>query len=317
MNFLHQLQEKHRRLFQLEQMDAQTASNSNDHKSHYHVQSQHQHSARRHLLEISAYPLQTFYVPLSEEQIFVNALSVIKNDPALVKSPMTSVIAIATSADNTVLWYDHWEDGYDGTYLPPSSTTQIWGDRDASNGCAPQVIPCTDHRDVIRAGQSIILEQIVPLPRDRSQIIFDAGDRIQASIPITVNRGMYPASPGGLMAGAVDLYDTLSWGTFFQAPVGGNIAARIAGSGNTSVHFFQYSAMYFMAGEDNTVVSLPNGTNVVLNRGQSSYVRVNLNQNITSNKKIQVHLITGDIDSRYEMRWYSLLPSADCKFSFR
>jgi len=43
------------------------------------------------------------------------------------------MLSIAVGYDNTIIYYDHWEHGYDkipGT----SSTTLVFGDRDLSNG---------------------------------------------------------------------------------------------------------------------------------------------------------------------------------------
>ena len=58
----------------------------------------------------------------------------------------------------------------------------------------------------------------------------------------------------------------------------------------------------FMAGEDNTVVELPNGSTKSLSAGEGS-MDVNQSDRIQSNKPIQVDWITGDVWSCYEMRY--------------
>ena len=48
-------------------------------------------------------------------------------------------MAITISNDQTWIWYDHWEDGFelDVTSLTRRPSTQVWGDGNATNGCAP------------------------------------------------------------------------------------------------------------------------------------------------------------------------------------
>lgn len=75
----------------------------------------------------------------------------------------------------------------------------------------------------------------------------------------------------------------------------------------------EYVAFFFMAGEDETTVTLPDSSTVVLNMGEGSFVRVNLGDTLSSDKKIQVDLITGDLMSYYELRWYSLLDTDQWK----
>jgi hypothetical protein len=67
--------------------------------------------------------------------------------------------------------------------------------------------------------------------------------------------------------------------------------------------------MFIQAGEDDTKINDPNGNVVTLNMGESIVYRVNQDDTTTSDKPIQVDLITGDINSNYEIRWFSLLPT--------
>lgn len=114
-----------------------------------------------------------------------------------------SIISIAFSTDKTVVWYDQWEDGFDVDVASgTASTTQIWGDGDASNGCAPDVDVCTNNNDYIMAGRSVVIKNTVPIPRQKNVFRFDGGDRIQSSMPIAVTRSAYPEKPGSVMAGA-------------------------------------------------------------------------------------------------------------------
>lgn len=253
--------------------------------------------ARRKLAQLVALPLQTFYIPLPEAPMFSEMF--VKINSAKTKGPVVSVISLAISTDRTVVWYDNWEDGFDlDVTNATASTTGVWGDGQAANGCAPDVDRCTDEADILNAGDSIVIQNKVELPRDPASIRYDGGDRLQASFPVSVTRGSYPSKPGSLMAGAVEVLDTESWGTRFESPVGENIVTY---SG------FQYSALFFMAANDDTTVTLPNATTITLHQGQGTMVRVNQGDKLSSDKIIQVDLITGDTESIYELRWYSLL----------
>ena len=213
---------------------------------------------------------------------------------------VVSVISVAVSTDNTIVWYDHWEDGYDTDVTKSSSTkTEIWGDGNAKNGCAPEVDPCTDAVDRLKAGNAFVIQNVVALPRDPNVFFYDGGDRIQASLPIAVTRGAYPVKPGSLMAGAVEVLATDRWGKVFESPVGMDV-------GKSSLPAFEYSALFFMAKDDETTVTLPNNTQVILNCGQGSMVKVNQRDRLIADKNIQVALITGGIDSEYELRWFVL-----------
>jgi hypothetical protein len=125
--------------------------------------------------------------------------------PAKVKPGTVTVsqIAITISTTNTVIWYDEWEDGYDlDVAVSTAKTTQIWGDGDATNGCAPNVKPCTNLADVLTAGMSFLLESNVVLPRSSAQFFYDGGDRMQSSFPISISRVSYPLLIGPILGGA-------------------------------------------------------------------------------------------------------------------
>jgi IgGFc binding protein len=173
-------------------------------------------------------------------------------------------------------------------------STEIWGDGNASNGCAPDVMSCTNSNDRLMAGDSIVIQNTIALPRVQQHIRYDGSDRIQASFPIAVTRGAYPVRPGSVMAGAVEVFDTAAWGNTFEAPVGADVGK--------TYQAFEISMFFIMAAEDRTKVTLANGYVISLNQGQGTAISVNIGEQIKSNKPIQVDLITGDRGSFYEMR---------------
>lgn len=270
-----------------------------------------------------AVPSQLFYIPLPETDVFDDALTVIQplsdqNGNKLVQAPMTSLISVAISTDNTVIWYDHWEDEYDADITKPSSpNTAIWGDGDASNGCRPDISlmkTCTDDDDYLNAGDSFVIESVMDVPRRKGTwqqnggIKFDGGDKVAASYPITITRGEYADKPGSLLAGAVEVYDMSKWGTEFEMPVGVDF--------ETSTNSFQYVKVFIMSATDGNVITLPDGTTELLGDGGSKAIEVNTGDKITSTFPIQAYLVTGDEYSTYEMRWFSLIPADQWSSSY-
>jgi hypothetical protein len=255
-------------------------------------------------------PMQTFFVPLPEEALFDLGFKIINS---VATSPVVSLISFAISTDNTVIWYDHWEGGYElDPTKPTSPNTQIWGDGNATNGCAPDVAICSHTNDILLAGDSIVVQNDIPVPRNRNNyggtILFDGGDKVMASYPITMTRGAYPTNPGSLMAGGVEILDTDNWGTSFVAPIGQG--SKLPGT-DTFYDAFEYTAMYMMASQDGTEITMPDGTKQYLSQGQGVNVQVKMGDRISSTKPIQVDLITGDRSSSYEMRWFAIIASSE------
>jgi uncharacterized repeat protein (TIGR01451 family) len=254
------------------------------------------------------FPVQTFFVPLPEVALFEETFKSISSGA---NPPIISLVSFAISTTGTVIWYDHWEDGYEYDVTESvQPTTQVWGDGDSSNGCHPNVASCTDGNDKFFAGDSVVIQNIVQIGtnsnpiRDPTQVFFDGADRIQSSFPIAVTRAAYPESPGSLMAGGVEVLDTSLWGKSFKAPVGEDTVFETDG--------FQYSALYVMAGMDDTKVYIKDSsTPITLEMGESIHVMVNQGDTVTSDKDVQVDFLTGDRSSTYELRWYSLRSTED------
>lgn len=244
--------------------------------------------------------MQSFFLPLPEDSVYNTMFKVINSQ--YLKPPVESFFSVSVSVDTTVIWFDHWEDGYELDIMNPNqTTTKVWGDGDASNGCAPTGKVCTDETDFLIAGQSIVVQNSVPIPRDRSQILYDGRDKLLASFGVTLTRGAYPTGPGPQMAGAVDVVETALWGKQYIAPVGQDVGAAVAQSA------FEFTAFYYMAAEDNTTVTLPNGATQTLNSGAGRMITVNRGDKLTADKPIQVVFVGGDKNSEYELRWFSLL----------
>ncbi len=259
-------------------------------------------------------PVQIFYVPVPENQVFAAFSGIYpggaadKCDSAApdVGSPINTYISLSIFNTGTIIYYDEWEDDFEVDISNPTQpTTQIWGDGDLANGVAPG-----QPTDLLSAGDVLILDNPVPVPRDPTQLLFDGGDKLGASRPIAMTRatwsGAYPAAPGTLLADAVEVYDAGRWGTRFQAPVGPT---------TTATELFEYTALALMAAEDNTTVTIDIDADgaaestPVLAEGESYLITgIQVGTVVESSRPLQVALITGDICDTYESRWYVLFP---------
>ena len=161
----------------------------------------------------------------------------------------------------------------------------------------------------MNAGDAVVINNIVELPRNESQIFYDGRDMILASDPVAVVRGGFAVSTGPLLAGAVEVYDTLKWGRNFISPVGENTVVDV----ELRLDPFRTTSLYIMARENNTTITYDNstatGVAATINKGDSFVINgVNQGDTISSTKDIQVHILTGENGAPwYELRWYSLL----------
>jgi len=255
-------------------------------------------------------PAQTYFIPLPEESLLEDLF---KNINSGARGPVVSIISFAISTNDTVIWYDHWEGGYESDPTKPvANTIEVWGDQNATNGCPPDVKPCNDASDFLRPGDTIVVQNSVPVPRNKNQydgkVLYDGGDIVYSSYPITVTRGAYPTTPGSVMAGGVEVYDVGTWGTTFTAPIGENVTRP---NSKTLLKSTEYCAVYVMASEDGTEIVV-NGdlkNKHYLGKGDALDLRVKMGDIVNATKPIQVDLLTGDLNSGYSLRWFSLLPA--------
>ncbi len=77
-----------------------------------------EHLETRNLL--STTPVQYFYVPFPEGQLLQGLQAIESGGAAHAPvSPITSDISIAAVADDTIIYYDQWENGYDADIANP------------------------------------------------------------------------------------------------------------------------------------------------------------------------------------------------------
>ena len=101
--------------------------------------------------------------------------------------------------------------------------------------------------DTVMADDVIVLSNAVNINTLRTVIDFDGGDRVSASNLIAMTRAGWATRSSTLLADAVEVYDTNTWGATFEAPVGENLDYN---------QLFEYSAILVMAANDNTTVAI-------------------------------------------------------------
>jgi uncharacterized repeat protein (TIGR01451 family) len=246
--------------------------------------------------------VQTFFMPFDEEEVNV-ALNTIDNFGGAIGSTIRSTISIVGGITNTVIFWDHWEDGYEENILAPTqATTQVWGDNNPANG-----IPPAFGVDRVNEGDIISLINDIPIPRNPVNLYYDARDKMSVTRWVAVSRYLYAPSPGEVFADSAQVYDRSKFGFQFRAPVGIDTGTN---------QMFEYTSIHIAAGYDSTVVQLDTDADgnidetVFLGEGESYVSRFTFEgAQIIASKPVQAHLITGDIGSNYEMRFYELFPS--------
>lgn len=242
-------------------------------------------------------PVQNYYVPMDE----VNLLDVFNTLSSEAASPLQNVISIVVGDDNTIIYYDHWEDGYEiDISNPQQETTEIWGDGDPSNGAPPDI-----SSDNYGAGTVIVLRDQIPVPREESEIFFDGRDFIGSTSLLAVTQAGWPVEdPGSQLAGAIEVYSTDRFGTEYQVPIGQDL---------NSDNMFEYVSLFVMAGTDGTTLEFDNNNNgdsgsiQTLDRGESMLLTdVQTGARLSASNPVQVYIATGDIGATYEARFYTL-----------
>lgn len=272
--------------------------------------------------------LETYKIPFPEQQLIetfvtlsdgVGGLIEAECDPAGECTNVVTFISIAVSFDDTIIRWDHWEDGYNET---DQNSTEIWGDGDCNNGWRPFIgstpvseAECLDNPELDRLnqGDAVVINNIVELNRDPSELYYDGADEVKATALIKVVRGGFAESTGPLLAGAVEVYEQSTWGTYYVSPIGED-TIEVAVS---PLDPFDTTSIYVMAGTDDTFVTYTSGGDETvygpLACGESLKIDgVKQGDTINSTNSVQFHVLTGENGLPwYELRWYGILPRED------
>ncbi len=273
---------------------------------------------------------QEYYVLGYEEHVW-RAFRAIKDNHE-VDGKICSTVSLVATADYQVVYYDHWEDGYEADLVHPvQSTTEIYGDGDPENGGSGD--------DILYAGDDINLTSdqgltgesdltgYVPVDtgRDPAYLRYDGGDHIFTSgSSVALSHAMWPFG-NSQIGGAWEVYSQQAYaGAYsYDIPIGEDLYHF--GGGDTGTYGdFRNVYLQLSAFEDNTTVSINNGVDVVnltLDRGQTyasmgyidsesaDSITINAGTTIHTSKPTQVGLMTGsDSSSGFQGRFIVVLP---------
>ncbi len=249
--------------------------------------------------------VEIYYIPFPEDQLLTSLSTIYPAacSGADVIDPVFTYVSVGIVEDATIIYYDHWEDGFESNLsFPIQSTTEIWGDGNAANGIPPGYA-----LDILNAADIIVLENTIN-STNRLAIDYDGSDKLGSRGNLSVTRLGWATGPGIYLAGALEVYPATLWGTDYDIPVGPN----------TNINdLFEYTGAIIMAQEAGTTINIDaDGDNIFessfsINEGESHLINSGLSSGgqITSDKPVQVHLITGDICHTYESRWFTLKPT--------
>jgi len=249
----------------------------------------------------------TGYVPYPANDL-VTAFEAINTDSG---TTLEFTVGITNSADGAVIYYDHWEDGYEADIANPvQGTTETWGDGNAGNGDASTHCS-TCPGDVLTAGDVFVLRNDVDTPRNPAQIRWDGRDKVGSTRGLTLTAAGWTTDVGSLLATAVSAFDTTRYGKSYVVPVGQDTPFPA----NTTPPF-EYTSAHIIAAQASTQVQVDVDNDgsfdqtQTIGAGESMFVNGGLLEGarIVANRPIQVHLLAGDVGADYEAHPYTLFP---------
>ena len=256
-------------------------------------------------------PVMVGFIPLPADQF----QDVMENVNTAADSTLDFTVGITNAGNGSIIYYDHWEDGYEADIANPvQSTTEIWGDGNPLNGDAGAANRCGARcaGDLLTPGDVFVLRNNISTPRNPATILFDGRDKVASTRGFTITAGGFSTPLGSVLAGAVSAYDTSKYGTDYIAPVGQNTPTP-AGTSPA----FSTANLIVMAAQGGTNVKVDANadgtfeTNQTINQGQVVYIDGGVMQgaHVVSDKPVQVHEGTGGVGTTYESRWFTLFPT--------
>ena len=214
------------------------------------------------------------------------------NRPASASTTMPSFVSVTASDDDTTIYYDHWEDGYDLDPLTPGSTTEIF---------------------VINAGVTQTFNDIVATPRTSATFQYDGRDRISIlGEPASVTRAVFPSTPGEVLAGAWEIPEVSDWGQRYVTVIGEDLDVNPGLPDD-----FDYVGLQVMAALSGTQV-WRNGNHVsTLGVGETFFIDgennitnqgVQSNDIITATGPVQVQMLGAACARPHSARAFTLQP---------
>jgi uncharacterized repeat protein (TIGR01451 family)/fimbrial isopeptide formation D2 family protein len=240
-----------------------------------------------------------YYIPGPEEQMWgVFADLAAREGAGLNSAPgMHTVISITATGDDTTVYYDHWEDGYEFDPDDPDNTYDL--------------------KHVLDAGEvwELVGENIPCNPRGTATF-YDGGDRLYvAGTSVTVSRTSWPEDSGTTLSISFELFPIKPFLTNYTIPVGVDLA-----TGPENYDDFSLTYVLVQSVEDNNTIQIDDPTTgyvdvtAILDRGEVTQLyAVNSGTHISATYPVQVHFIVGrdpGIYNAYEARGYNAMPDS-------
>lgn len=232
-----------------------------------------------------------YFIPTTSQQVF-NIFVDNDNDPALVQAQgMRYVIGVTAYVNNTTIFYDHWEDGYDFNETNFSNADETYSVALAGgvanfvsfNVPVPRAAPPTAINACGAGGSN---------PSGASTNCYDGGDHIYIVGAAAVTLSLWPESIQTVYALSWGLFPTKPYQTTYTIPVGENLAG-----------YDDFANTYVIAQstqDGNTVTINDPSTagvdvNVVLNKGQVTQLySIDSGTTVTGTYPVQVQFIAGE-----------------------
>lgn len=260
-----------------------------------------------------------FYIPGDEESLMIVMDEIGTGDQT--SSGMHTIINIVAWSDDTIVYYDHWEDGYD---FDPDNPEVTYDQKET----------------LANKGDKFTFESSnIPTNPRGTGTYYDGGDRIYVvGGSATVTRASWTEATGTVLAAAWEVYPVRPQLTTYIIPFGEDLAA------SSGLNDFDRVFALIQATEDNTVLTFdtdadgalgdaiclsrdaepPGGlaacststvTQVTLNSGESFLLDQDVigtllqtGTKIEGSKTLQVQYVIGEENSGYEIRGLSAFP---------
>ncbi len=240
-----------------------------------------------------------YYIPGLEDQmwgIFDDLAT--REGGGLSSAPgMHTVISIIATGDDTTIYYDHWEDGYEFDPDDPDNTYDL--------------------KQVLDAGEiwELVGENIPCNPRGTATF-YDGGDRLYvAGTSVTVSRTSWPEDSGTTLSISWELFPVKPFLTNYTIPVGVDLSTW-----PENYDDFNLTYVLVQSVEDDNTVQIDDPTTgpvdvtVTLDTGEVTQLYdINSGTHISATYPVQVHFIVGRDTggfNAYEARGYNAMPDS-------
>jgi uncharacterized repeat protein (TIGR01451 family) len=238
-----------------------------------------------------------YFIPGPEEQLWaiIDDISDDAGGNINIALGMHCVISITATGDETTVYYDHWEDGYDFDPDNPDATA--------------------DRKDILQAGE--VKEYVggsIPVNPRGAAVYYDGGDRIYvAGATVAVSRSAWTESEGTVISLCFTLLPVKPFLTDYTIPIGEDLAWN-----SPFYTDFEHAYVIVQSTTDNNLVTIDDPTlagvevTATLNTGQATRLdRINAGTHIHADQPVQVQFIVGSITRNlYEMRGFTAFPDS-------